>query len=303
MLLRSLKLFTSESIWSLFLQIDNAVIFRRAQEGSLRRLEYAVSGLWLASDSWIYLTIFVFHVEKHFNPYVSNITNWKLCIIGRRKTKWLSLVRLIFPWRSDIRLDAVFSLFSQLIPMSVQCMLNIRLRTIRERDHLNQTQTFRLWCVVCYSDNKDFLFKVLCFSLVKYLLFWLCFIFERQEHVLVLKWVLPSLKKYQMTVWHSSLPHNQLNCPRSRMSGIVLLSWCFTRPLPPRQLTAVFYYQVWAFWWICGGEKHFHPYGYVKAEFEQQNPVLYCNTEDQNTQCQCLYIYSNRGLSIMQFIQ
>ena len=26
------------------------MVFRRAQEGSLRRLEYAVSGLWLASD-------------------------------------------------------------------------------------------------------------------------------------------------------------------------------------------------------------------------------------------------------------
>ena len=129
---------------------------------------------------------------------------------------------------------------------------------------------------------------------------------REQEHVLVLKWVLPSLKKYQMTMWHSSLPHNQLNCPRSWMSGVVLVSWRLTRHLPPpRQPTAVFYYyyQVWAFWWICGGEKHFHPYGYVKAEFEQQNPVLYCNTEDQITQCQCLYIYSNRGLSIMQFIQ
>ena len=64
-------------------------------------------------------------VEKHFNPYVSNRTNRKLCIIGRRKTRRLSLIRLIFPRRSDSRLDAVFSLF-----------------------------------VVCYSDNKDFLFKV-----------------------------------------------------------------------------------------------------------------------------------------------
>lgn len=36
--------------WKLITQIPNCLIFRRAQEGSLRRLEYAVSGLWLASD-------------------------------------------------------------------------------------------------------------------------------------------------------------------------------------------------------------------------------------------------------------
>ena len=46
-------------------------------------------------------------------------------LLENQKTRRLSLIRLIFPWRSDSRLDAVFSLF-----------------------------------VVCYSDNKDFLFKV-----------------------------------------------------------------------------------------------------------------------------------------------
>ena len=153
---------------------------------------------------------------------------------GRRKTKWLSLVRLIFPWRSDIRLDAVFSLFSQLIPMSVQCMLNIRLRTIRERDHLNQTPTF-------IDSDVLSVIQIIKISFSKFFAspWWSIFYFDfalylrEQEHVLVLKWVLPSLKKYQMTVWHSSLPHNKLNCPRSRMSGIVLVSRRLTRHLPP----------------------------------------------------------------------
>ena len=48
---------------------------------------------------------------------------------------------------------------------SSQCMLNIRLRTIR--DNLNH-QTYRLWCVVCYSDNKDFLFKVPWWSIFEF---------------------------------------------------------------------------------------------------------------------------------------
>ena len=72
----------------------------------------------------LYFTIFVFHVEIRSGETFQSLCEqqnkqeivhyWK----RRRKTKRLSLVWLIFPWRSDSWLDAVFSLFSQLIPVS-----------------------------------------------------------------------------------------------------------------------------------------------------------------------------------------
>ena len=50
------------------------MILRRAQEGSLRRLEYAVSGLWLASDLYgagaTQVVQWKAHVEQEKSIYI-----------------------------------------------------------------------------------------------------------------------------------------------------------------------------------------------------------------------------------------